>query len=133
MPLELSIVTPDAEALQVTCEEVSAPGINGEIGLLPGHVPLITALRPGVLTVRVDGSRQVYAVSTGFAELEGNKVTVLTDACELSSNIDVAQAEKQFAEAEKALARLGEGDVEYEVQAIRLQRAQARMDAVARK
>lgn len=129
MPLELSIVTPDAEALRVTCDEVTAPGISGEIGLLPGHVPLVTALRPGILTVVREGKRIIYAVSTGFAELEGEKVTVLTDSCELASEVDVERSKREREAAEKALETLGEEDDEFEVNRIRLQRAQARLDA----
>lgn len=131
MPLELSIVTPEAEALKVTCDEVAVPGINGEVGLLPEHVPLITALRPGILTVWVDGKRSVYAVSNGFAELEGRTLTVLTDGCEHGSAIDVEQAKDEAAQAERALAEISEADDDYLVHRTRLLRAQARLTAAS--
>lgn len=129
MPLQLNIVTPDAEAVTVICDEVAAPGINGEIGLLPGHVPLVTALRPGLLTVIEGSKKTIYAVSTGFAELEGEKVTILTEDCELGANVDVDRAKNEVAEAEKALEKLGENDADYGVHRKRLERAQARLTA----
>lgn len=129
MPLELRIVTPDSTALELTCDEVAAPGINGEIGLLPGHVPVITALRPGLLTVVKEGKKSVYAVSTGFAELEGERLTVLTDNCEAASAVDVERAKADKAKAEKALAELSEDDAAYSVHRRRLERAEARLTA----
>ncbi|MEL6183309.1 MAG: ATP synthase F1 subunit epsilon [Myxococcota bacterium] len=133
MPLELSIVTPEAEAVKVTCDEVTAPGKNGEIGLLPGHVPLITVLRPGLLTVITGGKKTVYAVSTGYAEVQGESVTVLTEDCELGDNVDVDRARNDIREAEKALETLGEADADYGVHRTRLERAQARLDAASTK
>lgn len=133
MPLELSIVTPEAEALKVSCDEVTAPGKNGEVGLLPGHVPLITVLRPGLLTVITGGKKTVYAVSTGYAEVQGETVTVLTGDCELGSEVDVDRARADIVEAEKALSQLGETDSDYGVHRTRLERAQARLDAASLK
>ena len=129
MPLELSIVTPDSAALSVTCDEVVVPGTSGEIGLLPGHVPVITALKPGVLTVVKEGKKSFYAVSKGFAELDESKVTVLTNHCVAAKDVDVAEAKAQRDEALKALASLGEADDDHDVAQARLDRAQARLDA----
>ena len=110
-----------------------APGINGEIGFLPGHVPLVTALRPGVLTVVVGGKKRFLTVSTGFAEVEGDTVTILTDACEPLESIDAARAKKAFQEASGALDKLGPRDEGYVEQRQRMARAQARLDCLARR
>lgn len=133
MPIQLAIVTPDAEALAISCDEVVAPGVNGEIGLLPGHVPLITALTSGVLTV-VEGSKKRYfAVSSGFAEIESDQVTVLTDSCESAKDVDVDRAKRALLEAESKLQDLGANDAGYHAAQRRLARARARIDAAARR
>lgn len=103
MAITCAIVTPTAEALAIECEEVVAPGVRGEIGMLPGHVALVTALQPGVLTVVKDGKKTFYAVGRGFAEIEENAVRVLTNSCEEASSIDVERARKKMAEAEKLI------------------------------
>src|SRR5256885_17224126 len=101
MALKLAIVTPDAEVLAIEADEVVLPGASGEVGLLPGHIPLITALHPGVLTVIRQSKKTYYATSTGFAEIEGSQVTVLTDSCEEASAIDAGRAKKALQEAEE--------------------------------
>src|SRR5437016_3669304 len=106
MALKLTIVTPDAEVLAIEADEVVVPGSNGEVGFLPGHTPLITALHPGVLTVAFGGKKAFYATSTGFAEIEGTQVTVLTDACEEAGTIDAGRARKALQEAEEKLKTL---------------------------
>ena len=73
MAIQLAIVTPTREAVAMECDEVIAPGAEGEVGLLPGHVPLITALSPGVLTVYKGGHQRFFAVGTGFAEIEARR------------------------------------------------------------
>ena len=132
MAIKLAIVTPEAEALAIECDEVVAPGANGDIGLLPGHVPLITALRPGVLTVLKDGKSSHYAVSTGFAEIEHDMVTILTSSCEASDAIDVNQAKAALREAETALADIGESDAKFPELNRARRRAQARIDTAER-
>lgn len=129
MPIQLSIVTPESEAVKLTCDEVAAPGINGELGILPGHVPVITALKPGILKVIQGNKRTVYAVGAGFAELEGEQLTVLTDVCEIGGDVNTDKARAELAEAEKALAELGEDDAQFTVHRLRLERAQARLTA----
>jgi F-type H+-transporting ATPase subunit epsilon len=133
MPIRLAIVTPEKEALAIECDEVVAPGVNGEIGLLPGHVPLITAIRPGVLTVIKGGRKSYYAVSSGFAEVESDQVTVLTASCEPASDIDVERARKALSEAEGKLEKLGPEDQGYDAARFQMERARARLDTVERK
>lgn len=106
MAITCAIVTPTAEALAIECDEVVAPGVQGEIGMMPGHIPLITALHPGVLTVVKDGKKTYFAVGTGFAEIEQDHVRVLTNTCEEASTIDVERARTKMGDAEKKIVDL---------------------------
>ena len=133
MAIKLSIVTPDADVLSIECDEVVIPGVNGEIGILPGHVPLITGLRPGVLTITKAGRRSYYAVSSGFAEVEGDQVSVLTDSAEEATAIDAARAKKALGEAEEKLKALSPDDPAYVEHRRRADRAAARIDASQRR
>ena len=130
--LELHVVTPTAAALDVECDEVIVPGVYGELGFMPGHVPLITALRPGVLVAIREGRRQIFAVSSGFAEIDQNKVTILTDSCEPASAVDVERARKALHGAEEKLKTLGPDDPGFAEAQRRAALAQARIDAAAR-
>ena len=133
MQIKLAIVTPDREALAMSCDEVIAPGVNGEIGFMPGHVPLITALRPGVLTVVKGGKKTYFAVSSGFAEVDADTVTVLTASCEAADEIDVERARKALNDAEAKLEKLGPEDNGYDAARFQIERARARLDAVERR
>ena len=132
MGIQCAIVTPTAEALAIECDEVVAPGANGEVGLMPGHIPLITALRPGVLTVVKGGSKTYYAVATGFAEIEDDTVRILTASCEEASAIDTAQAQADLSAAESEFAKLSPEDKGYAATQRRIMVSQARLDAAAR-
>ena len=133
MALKLVIVTPEADVLQIECDEVVVPGVKGEIGILPGHVALITALRPGVLVILSKGKKTYYAVNAGFAEVEEDTVTVLTDSSEEAAAIDVARAKKALAEAEEQLQGLSPEDSAFVDVRRRADRAAARIDAAARR
>jgi len=130
--LELVVVTPTAEALTLTVEEVVVPGALGELGFLPGHVPLISALKPGVMSYTKDLRKTMAVVSSGFVEIENDKVTVLTDSYEPIHSIDVERARKALAEAEERLKALGPEDPGYVEARRRADRAQARIDGAAR-
>lgn len=132
MALTLSVVTPTAEALSMTVDEVVVPGTLGEIGLLPGHVPLISALRPGTMTIVRDGKRSQSVVSTGFVEIDQDKVTVLTESYEPATSIDVERARKALGEAEERLRTLSADEPGYVEARRRAERAQARIDGAAR-
>jgi F-type H+-transporting ATPase subunit epsilon len=133
VPLQLAIVTPDADILQIECDEVVVPGTKGEIGFMPGHVALITGLRPGVLMLLKGGKRIYYAISNGFAEIENDTVTVLTDSAEEATAIDVARAKKALADAEEQMKTLGPEDVAYAEVRRRMERSSARIDAASRR
>ena len=133
MKIHLAIVTPVQNILDVECDEVVAPGVRGELCIMPGHVPIITTLEPGVLTVVRDGRKQFHAVSTGYAEVEGDRVTMLTGSCEEQSTIDVERAKKAHLDDEIHLSKLGSEDGSYAEQRMRASRARARLDAVERR
>jgi F-type H+-transporting ATPase subunit epsilon len=132
MSLKIAIVTPEQEVLAIDADEIVVSGANGEVGILPGHIPIITALRPGVLTVIRGNRKSFFATSTGFAEMEDNQVTVLTDSCEEASSIDIARAKKALQDAEEKLKTLSPDEpsgVEYRRRA---DRAMARINAAER-
>lgn len=133
MAMKLAIVTPEADVLSIECDEVSVPGVNGEVGFLAGHVPMVTAVRPGVLTLIRGGKRTFYAVGAGFAEVENGTVTVLTEASEESSVIDLARARKSWSEGEEKMKTLSPDDPSYAEVRRRMDRANARIEASQRR
>lgn len=101
--LRLEIVTPDQVVLSSDVEYVGAPGVDGEFGVLAGHIPLLTALSIGTLVYRIGNKDYMAFIAGGFAEVADNKITILAHAAELAENIDVERAEKAKARAEERL------------------------------
>jgi F-type H+-transporting ATPase subunit epsilon len=106
MTLTLRILAPDQSVFDGSADEVILPSTTGQLGILTGHVSLLTALDSGVLRLRQGSSWQSIALVGGFAEVESNEVTVLVNAAELGSSIDTAAAEKEFEAAQQAVAAL---------------------------
>jgi F-type H+-transporting ATPase subunit epsilon len=102
--LQLEIVTPEAQTFSDQVEMVTLPGSEGEMGVYPHHVPLMTQLVPGELIVRKDGQDIYLAVGEGFVEITGESVSVLTDMAIPSDQIDEAKAEEARRAAEARLA-----------------------------
>jgi F-type H+-transporting ATPase subunit epsilon len=103
MALKLVVVTPEKKVVDTDAEEVEVPGELGYLGILPGHAPLISLLKTGVLTYRAAGGEKSLAISTGFVEVALDSVSVLADLAEESGEVDVAAAEKERATAEEEL------------------------------
>ena len=103
--LKLEIVTPDAKTYSDDVEMVTLPGVEGEMGVYPQHVPLMTQLVPGEVVVRKDGQDLFLAVGEGFVEITAERVAILTDMAVRSEQIDEAKAE---AARQQAQARLAE-------------------------
>ena len=103
MSLTLRVLAPDQSVFDGTAEEVILPSTTGLLGILPGHISMVTAIDIGVLRVLIDGSWNSIALMGGFAEVEANEVTVLVNGAELGNKIDAALAE---AELEKAKTEL---------------------------
>jgi F-type H+-transporting ATPase subunit epsilon len=124
--LRLEIVTPEAKAYSEDVEMVVLPGTDGELGVYPQHVPVLTTLKPGELRVLKGGRETSLAVGEGFAEITGESISVLTDMALESSAIDEAAAEAAVARAQAAMK---EDHVAEEVASIRasLQKALAQL------
>ena len=101
--LRLEIVTPDKVVLQADVDYVGAPGVDGEFGVLAGHIPLLAALSIGGMYYKQGTQTHWAFVSGGFAEVADNKVTILAVAAELAEQIDVSRAQQAY---ERAKARL---------------------------
>ena len=101
--LKLEIVTPEKTAYSEDVEMVTLPGSEGELGVYPNHVPLLTTLNPGELRVLKDGRESFLAVGEGFVEITGDAVSVLTDMALEPAAIDEHAAEAAAARAQKAM------------------------------
>ena len=124
--IELIIVTPQRQLLREKVASVQLPGASGELGILPGHAPLISELAVGEITFRSDSGEQRLAVASGFAEVLPDKVTVLAETAERPEEINVERARKAKEHAEQWLAGAQtEGDVERALEALR--RAEVRL------
>ncbi len=101
--LLLQVVTPGRAVVDETVDEVQLPGALGELGVLPGHTPLLAALSTGELTYRSRGTRETLAVAGGFAEVLPDRVTVLADSVERADEVDVAAARAERVAVEAAM------------------------------
>jgi F-type H+-transporting ATPase subunit epsilon len=103
MPLTLEIVTPGSKVYSDTIESVVIPTIEGEIGILPGHIPLLTQVESGELRVAKGGETHFLAVSAGFAQIEGDRVRVLVENAITEEKIDTNAVEAAMQRAEQEL------------------------------
>lgn len=110
--LKLEIVTPEKRVLNTEVDSVTVPTASGEAGILPNHAPLISALRPGVLSYSNKGTTERLAVTGGFVEVKGDKVAVLADTAETAGEVDVTAARAEKETAEKALAAASNASTE---------------------
>src|SRR5213080_591880 len=102
--LKLEIVTPEAKTYSEDVDMVTLPGVEGEMGIFPNHVPLMTQIVSGEVTVRKSGQDYHLAVGEGFVEITGERVAILTDMAIRAENIDEAKAEEARKRAEARLA-----------------------------
>lgn|SRR4051812_18253006 len=132
--IELAIVTPERQLLREPVVETTLPGAEGCLGILPGHAPLITELGIGELTYRKRGGEPGHlAIISGFAEVLGDRVTVLAETAERPEEIDVTRAEEAKKRAEERLASAAsDPNLDWSRAAVALQRSLIRIQ-VARK
>ncbi|MFZ4599750.1 MAG: F0F1 ATP synthase subunit epsilon [Terrimicrobiaceae bacterium] len=123
--LRLEIVTPEHKSYSDDVDYVVIPGIEGELGVLPQHVPLMTQLIPGELRVTKNGEEIRLAVGEGFVEISGDKVAVLTDMAVRESDIDDAAAEEAVRRAEAAMRDTKMSDEEHATVKAALQKSLA--------
>ena len=106
--LKLEIVTPESKIYSEDVEMVPLPGSEGEAGIYPNHVPLMTQVQAGEIVVSRDGNEEIVAIGEGFAEVTGEHVAILTDNAANSGDIDEAAAEQAKAKAEQRLQEGGD-------------------------
>lgn len=103
MTLTVRVITPDRTVWDAPSEEVILPATSGQLGILTGHAPLLTAIGNGVMRVRAGGKWSAIAVMGGFAEVENNEVTILVNRAEMGDKVDKAAAQAILSEASKVL------------------------------
>lgn len=104
--IELEIVTPKGKALAVSVDEVTAPSVNGEFGVLPGHLPVVCALRTGIVTYRIGSESKRVVVGPGFAEAGQNKLLILAEEYAERQQIDPVLVRKELAEIQAKLEKV---------------------------
>ncbi len=130
--INLEIVTPEKMVVNETVDTVRVPTAKGEIGILANHAPLISTLRPGVLSYSKGDSSNEMVVSGGFIEVSKDKVSILADIAERSSEIDVANARSEREDATKILGSWTGSEEQFEAEIERLEKAQARLKLTAK-
>jgi F-type H+-transporting ATPase subunit epsilon len=103
MPLLLEIVTPEKLAYSDTVDAVNLPGIEGELGVLPHHAPLVSILGVGELRIRKGGAEESFAIVGGFLQVRPDRVVVMAETADMASEIDLEKAQQARREAEQAL------------------------------
>ena len=127
--LRLTVVTRERKIVDLDVDEVLLPAADGEIGVLPGHTPLLTTLRIGVMSYRSGNAVEKLVLSWGFAEVLPDRVIVLAERGVLPSEVDYAALEAERAAAEKELAYLSSQDPEFAIVEGRLEESVALINA----
>lgn len=129
MRIHLEVITPERLLISTDADEVVAPGLNGELGILPLHAAMISQLKPaGILRYRQGSEWQQLSVALGFVQVVEDRVTVLAEIAELPGEIDVSRAQAAKARAEQRLAQSGKDEsLDIDRAVIKLERAMARL------
>ena len=129
MTLNIKVIAPDRTVWDANAEEVILPSSTGQLGILTGHIPLLTALDIGVMRVRIDKDWVPIVLMGGFAEIDNNKITILVNGAEETIDIDISLAQKNLEEATAKLTQaISTKDKIEATQNIR--KARARLQAV---
>ena len=133
MPIRVEIVSQDHMVFEGDADIVVVPGVEGEMGILPNHVPLLSTMRYGILKVRFQGNEEVFAISGGVVEVQPDIVTVLADAAENVEEIDISRAEAAKRRAEEILKQGPPPDTDtYLTMEAALRRSNLRIEAAKR-
>lgn len=133
MPIRCEIVSQDRIVYQDDVDIVVLPGVEGVMGILPNHAPLLTTLKYGIITVRKKGEEQYFTVAGGVAEVLPEAVVILADAAENVNEINLARAEEARRRAEKLLSKITDVDTdEYLAAQAALRRSTLRISAAQR-
>ena len=130
MTLTVRVIAPDKTVWDSDAEEVILPSTTGQLGILSGHAPLLTALDTGVMRVRPGKDWVAIALMGGFAEVEEDRVTILVNGAEPGKDIDRKEAEAEYSQAQANFAKAETGTKQEKLQAQKaLKRARARLQA----
>lgn len=129
MALQVDIVTPQRSAWSGSAAQVVLPALEGQLGVLPEHDRLLALLVPGVATVITSGGTERYVLGFGFAEIGPDRVTVLTDACDLVSQVDREAARRELTAAEAEMSLHNFTTERYRIASDRARAARARLEA----
>jgi F-type H+-transporting ATPase subunit epsilon len=134
MPIRCEIVSQDRMVYEGPADIVIVPGVDGDMGILPNHAPLLSTLKYGILKLRYQGQEEDFAISGGIIEVQPNIITVLANAAENVEEIDVSRAEAARQRVEEMLESppSSMGTDEYLAMEAALRRSQLRLDAVKR-
>lgn len=125
----LDIVTPDRKVFGDDVQMVIVRGDLGDLGILPGHAPLVTSLKVSAARIKMkDGSEQLVALSGGFMEVKPDKITILAEAAELPEEIDINRAERARERAERRLADSRQEETDFRRAELALMRAMNRLE-----
>lgn len=124
--MQLEVVTPSRKMLEVAVESVTLPGSEGELGILPEHIPLVTTLHTGVLSYSSNGETRVLAVHWGYAQVEAGRVSVLVELAESADEIDVDRARSAETRARETLSGISVSGENWEVEQQRLTKYEAK-------
>ncbi|MBM4275170.1 MAG: F0F1 ATP synthase subunit epsilon [Deltaproteobacteria bacterium] len=130
--LLLEVVTPDRLVVSTPADVVVCPGVEGQFGVLVGHVPFLSALQIGEMYYKQGGKTEFLAVSGGFAEVTGEKVTVVAEAAEFGREIDLERAKRARERAEQRLAAARTENIDWARAEAALRRAVMRMKVAGR-
>lgn len=131
--IRLEIVTAERAVYSEDVDVVVAPGVEGQLGILPHHAPLMTTLQPGELLVRKGGEEFSLAISGGFLEVRPDRVIVLADTAERAEEIDMARAEEAKRRAQERLVEAGAPGIDAARAEAALRRSLARLKVVERR
>ncbi|MGB2991172.1 MAG: F0F1 ATP synthase subunit epsilon [Paenisporosarcina sp.] len=126
--IKVNIVTPDGPVYDSEVNMIIANTATGEIGVLPGHIPMVAPLQVGAIRLKKDGQTDIVAVSGGFLEIRPDQVSILAQAAEVSSTIDVNRAKEAVKRAEERLNLSKKDDVDFTRAELSLKRAMNRIN-----
>ncbi len=129
----VSIVTPDGPVYEDHVEMISTKAVSGELGILPGHVPLVAPLAIGSIRLKKEGKTDYVAVSGGFLEVRPDKVTILAQTAEKAEEIDINRAIAAKKRAEERLRQINQSNIDFKRAQLALQRAMNRIKVAQHK
>ncbi|WML46236.1 F0F1 ATP synthase subunit epsilon [Neobacillus sp. PS3-40] len=121
--IKVNVVTPNGPVFESDVEMVSTKALSGELGILPGHIPLVAPLEIGAVRLKKDGKTELIAVSGGLLEVRPDQVTILAQAAEVATDIDVERALRAKERADQRLHEKSQEDTDFKRAQLALQRA----------